>query len=95
MNMISQLRRRFSETEKVTLSIEEYNVLQAEWITRCLDKETSKDFATKFYYWWHNQPGTNTNQGYDSWLEHLEKVKSGPISETAKWFEAIKNSWSQ
>lgn len=28
-----------------------------------------KEVATEFYYWWHNQPGTNTQQGFDDWWE--------------------------
>lgn len=30
-------------------------------------KDTAKDIAVKFYYWWHNQPGTNTEQGFEAW----------------------------
>ena len=30
---------------------------------------TLKDIATEFYYWWHNQPGTNTAEGFDDWWE--------------------------
>lgn len=34
MNMISQLRRRVSEDGAASLNIDEFNQLQAEWITR-------------------------------------------------------------
>ena len=27
-----------------------------------------KDIVTSFYYWWHNQPGSNTADGYDEWI---------------------------
>lgn len=27
----------------------------------------AKAIATKFFYWWHNQPGSNTEQGFDDW----------------------------
>ncbi|HHS84306.1 MAG TPA: hypothetical protein ENK38_05175 [Gammaproteobacteria bacterium] len=27
-----------------------------------------KKHAVDFYRWWHNQPGTNTDQGYDTWI---------------------------
>ncbi len=28
-----------------------------------------KLIATKFFRWWWNQPGANTDQGYDEWAE--------------------------
>ena len=34
MNMISQLRQRVSENGEATISLDEYNQLQAEWTTR-------------------------------------------------------------
>lgn len=34
MNMISELRRRVSTTGTATLTVDEYNQLQREWITR-------------------------------------------------------------
>jgi len=35
-----------------------------------------KAHSIAFFYWWHNQSGTNTEQGYESYLEHLNaKVK--------------------
>lgn len=29
--------------------------------------EGVKELCTKFFYWWHNQPGTNTQAGFDDW----------------------------
>jgi hypothetical protein len=37
------------------------------------EKEPAKAIATEFFYWWHNQPGNNTEQGFDQWWE--EKFK--------------------
>ena len=34
MNMMSQIRKRVSETGDATISLDEYNQLQNEWITR-------------------------------------------------------------
>lgn len=34
-----------------------------------IDKEKAKQIATTFYRWWHNQPGTNTDDGFDQWYE--------------------------
>jgi len=27
----------------------------------------AKPIATRFFYWWHNQPGSNTESGFDDW----------------------------
>ncbi len=29
--------------------------------------KASKEIATSFFYWWHNQPGANTQQGFSEW----------------------------
>jgi hypothetical protein len=26
-----------------------------------------KQIAIDFFYWWHNQPGCNTDSGFDKW----------------------------
>jgi hypothetical protein len=31
-----------------------------------------KEFATNFFYWWYNQPGTNTDEGFASFLRTQE-----------------------
>lgn len=31
--------------------------------------KTAKEIATKFFYWWYNQPSANTEQGFDSWAK--------------------------
>jgi len=38
--------------------------------------EFSRDVATEFYYWWHNQEGSNTQQGFQDWLE-INKTRFG------------------
>lgn len=37
------------------------------------DEEMKKN-CINFYYWWHNQSGTNTEQGYEEWIK-LDKEK--------------------
>ena len=32
-------------------------------------KEFIKKTALKFFYWWYNQPGSNTEQGWDKFIE--------------------------
>lgn len=32
-----------------------------------LNKDKAKIIALEFFYWWHNQPGTNTADGFDEW----------------------------
>ena len=37
-------------------------------------REERKADCTAFFYWWYNQPGSNTDQGYDQWLTDTEGV---------------------
>lgn len=37
------------------------------------DKEALKEVATRFCYWWYNQPGTNTEQGFEDWWKLQER----------------------
>lgn len=30
----------------------------------------TKRIAVSFFYYWHNQPGTNTDQGFDEWWDN-------------------------
>ncbi len=47
------------------------------WVERCQDAEAQvdvllgpiKEIAVKFFRWWYNQPGSNTDQGFDRWWE--------------------------
>lgn len=34
-----------------------------------MNKDFLKEFATAFFYNWYNSPGTNTQQGFDSWFD--------------------------
>ena len=43
--------------------------LKAVGFTYGPDNAVLKALCTSFYYWWHNQPGTNTLQGFDEWME--------------------------
>ena len=40
-------------------------------------KEQHGAVAVEFFYWWHNQPGTNTEQGFDEWWAIREAAKEG------------------
>lgn len=35
------------------------------------DKEQLKAACTDFFYWWYNQPGSNTHQGFDAWFDEV------------------------
>ena len=35
-------------------------------------KEFAQSVATGFFYWWHNQPGTNTQQGFEQWWSEVK-----------------------
>ena len=41
-----------------------------------LPEAVIKEVATEFFYWWHNQPGANTQQGFDDWWKS-NKAKYG------------------
>lgn len=45
--------------------------LEAEQQSNDIDKETAREIATKFFYWWYNQPGANTQQGFDKWWNEV------------------------
>jgi hypothetical protein len=32
-----------------------------------MNENKIEEIAIAFYYWWHNQPGTNTEQGFKEW----------------------------
>jgi len=32
-----------------------------------------KEICTGFYYYWHNEDGVNTQQGFDNWIDELMK----------------------
>lgn len=36
-------------------------------------------FATGFYFWWHNSPGTNTYQGFEEWFKNNIPATSQPF----------------
>lgn len=42
-------------------------------ITSKVNGEKIKDIATEFFRHWYNYPGTNTDQGFDSWWEINEE----------------------
>lgn len=46
-----------------------------------MDDELAKDIATEFYYWWHNQSGTNTASGFDDWWAVNKKRFKQPEEE--------------
>lgn len=34
-----------------------------------ITEQNALEIATQFFYWWHNQPGTNTMQGFGEWIK--------------------------
>ena len=34
--------------------------------------ENIKKISTSFFYWWYNQDGSNTEQGFDSYVKNLK-----------------------
>jgi len=39
------------------------------------DKLIHKQIACEFFRWWYNQPGSNTDQGFDEWWEKRREDK--------------------
>jgi len=33
-----------------------------------ITEQDAREIATQFFYWWHNQPGKNTMQGFGEWI---------------------------
>lgn len=64
LSRIKELEQQLSDKEALvaekdkSIPVSELEVLK---------KEQARKIATEFYYWWHNQPGTNTQQGFDDW----------------------------
>jgi hypothetical protein len=44
-------------------------------------KKYAKKIATDFYRWWHNQSGTNTDQGFDTYWKELLMAELGITEE--------------
>lgn len=42
---------------------------------RGMSEEELKAYCVAFYRWWHNQPGSNTEQGYDTWAKSEHKPR--------------------
>jgi len=38
-----------------------------------IPKEDIKELVTSFFYYWYNQPGTNTEEGFEKWYELITK----------------------
>lgn len=54
-----------------------------------ITEQDAREIATQFFYWWHNQPGTNTNQGFDDWIggegrDILKKINNNPTTTQEK-----------
>lgn len=39
------------------------------------DKDSVKEIAVNFFYWWHNQSGSNTSEGFDEYIKLQEAPK--------------------
>jgi hypothetical protein len=38
-------------------------------------KEEIREICLGFFFWWYNQPGTNTYQGFDKYMEEVVPKK--------------------
>jgi len=39
--------------------------------------DEAKKLATSFFYWWYNQTGSNTEDGFDDWWDDIGKFEFG------------------
>ena len=57
---------------------QEQRIKELEAAQQRVDKEAARKIATEFFYWWYNQLGANTQQGFDAWWEKVfNKQQSG------------------
>lgn len=81
---VEQLRAALNQAiELLVTGLHEPEQIKVEeiWDLRNVEKATpqecleqySKNIAVEFYYWWHNQPGSNTKQGFDDWWKLQER----------------------
>jgi hypothetical protein len=68
---VGMLREVHEEIDllKCALKASEARVRDLEAKSGTIESEDLKIICTDFYRWWHNQPGTNTDQGFDEWLK--------------------------
>lgn len=62
-------------TEKVLCALADWLTAAPQPAEQVPDRGWLKKFCTSFFYWWHNQPGANTQQGFDSWMNTEEAAK--------------------
>lgn len=43
-----------------------------------MDAAELKRYCTEFFRWWYNQPGSNTDQGYDEWVKQAFPILPTP-----------------
>jgi len=46
------------------------------------DKAAFEKVAVEFFYWWHNQPGNNTAEGFNKWWESREAQAPSDLTQT-------------
>ena len=50
--------------------------------TQTPDKAAFEKVAVEFYYWWHNQPGNNTAEGFNKWWASREAQAPSDLTQT-------------
>ena len=78
MNMISQLRQRIARTGTATITTEEFNQLQGEWITRTkMEKDELKASPVEQL--------VSCKCGWTG--KHTELIKKGSVTHADEWWE--------
>jgi hypothetical protein len=60
-----ELTEALNETPVQSLAAHDAEVIERE----------AKPIATEFFRWWYNQPGSNTDQGFDEWWQLRHQAK--------------------
>lgn len=47
-------------------------------VSQAAEKEAFRKVAVDFFYWWHNQPGSNTVQDFDTWWNSHAEASTLP-----------------
>lgn len=50
-------------------ALEAINQARKDALDEFLHSDAAKEYCANFYWWWSNQKGCNTLQGYQQWLE--------------------------
>lgn len=69
----AKIHNKYGTTEMANYKIQ---LLFESYLESQLKEERGKrlkKICIKFFYWWYNQPGNDTEQGFDKWWNEIGK----------------------